>query len=137
MQIFNGTYRWDGKKRDGQDPIAWFPGAYHLKIINLSDSDSGVTHLKPHLCIFSETGNGHSISSNPIKFAKQVSKDFTLDLERVIWVEKIDGLKSKCEIVVFTRQGKLGDDLIYHTERRVPTEAEQKLIERKLLPFGG
>ena len=36
MKIFNGKYSWDGKKHDNQEPIAWFPGAYNLKIVDLA-----------------------------------------------------------------------------------------------------
>ncbi len=132
MKIFSGIYSWDGKKHGGRDPIAWFPGAYHLSIYNLESSSGGVTHLKPFLCIFSETGKGHSISANPGKFAKHVSTDFSLDVERVLWVEELKNKPDRFEIVNFSRNGKLGDEPLYHAERRSPTEAEGRLISRQL-----
>ncbi len=132
MEIFNGTYSWDGKKHDGRDPIAWFPGSYNLRIFNLTITSGAVTHLKPYLCLFSETGLGHSISANPGKFAKHVSEDFSLDMERVLWVEEIHGKEDPFEIIVFSRNGKLGDEPLYHADRRPPTDGERILIEREL-----
>ena len=132
MEIFNGTYSWDGKKHDGRDPIAWFPGSYNLRIFNLTISSGGVTHLRPYLCIFSETGCGHSISAKPGNFAKHVSSDFSLDIERVLWVEDFQEKEDRFEVIVFTRNGKLGDEPLYHAERRLPTEGERTLIEREL-----
>jgi hypothetical protein len=132
MEIFNGTYDWDGKKHDGRDPIAWFPGSYNLRIFNLTISSGGVTHLKPYLCLFSETGYGHSISAKPGNFAKHVCRDFSLDLERVLWVEEFQEKEDRFEIIVFTRNGKLGDEPLYQPRRRLPTEGERTLIEREL-----
>ena len=132
MEIFNGTYSWDGKKHDGRDPIAWFPGSYKLRIFNLTINSSGVTHLKPYLCIFSETGRGHSISAKPGKFAKHVSRDFSLDIERVLWVEEFQEKEDRFEIIVFTRNGKLGEEPLYQARRRLPTEGERTLIERQM-----
>ncbi len=132
MEIFNGIYSWDGKKHDGRDPVAWFPGAYNLRIFNLTIDSGGITHLKPYLCIFSETGRGHSVSAKPANFAKHVSRDFSLDIERVIWVEEIQEKEDCFEIIIFSRCGKLGDEPLYHAARRLPTEGERKLIERQL-----
>ena len=132
MNIFSGVYSWDGKKYDGRDPIAWFPGAYNLSIFNLAINSEGITHLKPYLCLFSETGRGHSISKHPEKFAKHVSTDFSLDMERVLWVEELHGNEERFEVIVLSRNGKLGDEPLYHTERRLPTEAERKIIDRQL-----
>jgi hypothetical protein len=132
MYIFNGTYSWDGKKRDGRDPIAWFPGAYQLRIVNLSSNREGITPLKTHLCVFSETGQGHSISAKPLKFAQHICTDFSLDIERVLWVEKIEDTPGTYEILILSRNGKLGNEMFYRVERRLPTEAEQRLIEKSL-----
>jgi hypothetical protein len=132
MEIFNGIYSWDGKKHNGRDPIAWFPGAYNLRIFSLAADGGTVTHLKPYLCIFSETGQGHSISAKPANFARRVSSDFSLEIERVLWVEEIQGKEDCFEIVVFSRSGTLADEPFYSAARRLPTAGEQRLIERKL-----
>jgi hypothetical protein len=131
MYIFNGTYSWDGKRHGDRDPIAWFAGSYNLLIINLQAHRPGVRFLKPYLCVFSETGHGHSISANPEKFAKHVCTDFSLELERVLWVEKLPS-KDRYEVVVFTRSNRLGDKHFYRIDRRPPTAAESNLISNEI-----
>ena len=133
MNIFNGKYSWDGKKHDDREPIAWFPGAYELKIISLTESGSEkVRYLKPYLCIFSATGEGVSVSANPEKFAKQICNDFSLDIEKVLWVEDLQQEPDRFEISVFTRTSKLGDSVFYHVDKRKAISGEVQLIEKAL-----
>lgn len=126
MIIFDGTYSWDGKKHGNREPISWFPGSYDLEIYRLPGEQPGVTLLKPYLCIFAETGDGHSISANPEKFAKQVCADFSLELDRVLWVEKLS--RERFEVVVFSRSSKLAGTWFYEIDRRPPTASEAELI---------
>jgi hypothetical protein len=130
MQIFDGIYSWDGKKHEGRDPIAWFPGAYHLLIYHLAGEIPGPLYLKPYLVVFSETGSGHSIGAQPEKFAKHVSVDFQLDIERVLWVEQFRQEPDRFEVIVFTRTGDMGSTAFHKVQRRPPHPAEQKLIAR-------
>ena len=130
MNIYNGVYSWDGKRHGSRDPIAWFPGSYNLQICNFAKNRQGITYLKPYLCIYSETGHGHSISANPEKFAKHVCTDFSLDLERVLWVEKIHREGGLYKIIVFTRSRRLGDNLFYRLSKRPPSAAELTLIDK-------
>ncbi len=129
MQLFNGIYSWDGKKRDGRDPIAWFPGSYHLYICRVGDKGGKVTSFRQHLCMYRETGNGHSISAHPEKFAKHVCEDFSIDLERTLWVEINPALDKRYEVIVYSRKSKLKDVFFYRVEKRPPNEVELKLIE--------
>lgn len=128
MNIYNGIYSWDGKRHGTRDPVAWFPGAYNLQISHLAESNQTITYLKPYICIYSETGQGHSISANPEKFAKHVCTDFGLELDRVLWVEKIHRDGGRYEIIVFTKSNRLGDNLFYQLSKRPPTDAELSLI---------
>ncbi len=69
------------------EPIAWFSGSYDVKLFKRAPSSRKVQYLKPFICIYAPTGEGQSISANPEKFAKQICFDFSLDLEKVLWVE--------------------------------------------------
>ena len=129
MEIFNGIFSWDGKKRDGRDPIAWFPGSYHLYICRVGDTGGKVTSFRQYLCMYQETGNGHSISAHPEKFAKYVCEDFSIDLERTLWVEINPALDKRYEVIVYSRKSKLKDVFFYRVEKRPPNEVELKLIE--------
>lgn len=130
MNIYDGIYSWDGKRHGSRDPIAWFAGSYNLKIDNLEDSNQSVTHLKQYLCLYSETGHGHSISAHPEKFAKHICTDFSLDLERVLWVEKLVNEGGRYEVVVYSKSNRLGDNLFYEVSKRPPTEAELAIIQK-------
>lgn len=136
MDIYNGIYSWDGKRHGSRDPIAWFAGSYHLLIHDLEASSQGITHLKQFICIYAETGRGHSISAHPEKFAKHVCSDFSLELERVLWVEKLVNEDGRHEVIVYTRSNRLGENLFYEISKRPPTEAELAIIKRVEEPPG-
>jgi len=136
MIIFNGRYSWDGTKKDGRFPITWFPGAYNLKIFSLAGKDSGILHLRPYICIYSETGEGQSISVNPQKFAKQICHEFSLDIERVLWVEDLLAEKDRYNIIMFNRSGRLSDTVFYKTVKRKPSAAERDQIEQEIVAAG-
>lgn len=132
MKIYADIYSWDGKKTDHQEPVAWFPGSYHLKIFDVRDNVSGVEPLKPYICIYAETGQGMSISAKPDKFVKKICSDFDLEMEKVLWVEELGASSGIFEVVVFTRSGKLGDVVLYSISKRAPMPGELKSIEKEL-----
>ncbi len=137
MAIFDGVYSWTGKREDQYEPIAWFPGAYDLKIIDLRESNNGVSFLKPYLCVFTNTGKGHSISANPEKFAKRLCVDFSLELEKVLWVERAKEDLEKFEIISFIKCGKLSETAFYQVDRRNPTPGELVLIQKNIVVLVG
>jgi hypothetical protein len=137
MQIYNGIYSWDGKRHGNREPIAWFPGSYNLQIFDIGKDSTVVTSLKQFLCLYAETGSGHSISAHPEKFAKQVCRDFSLDLERVLWVEKLPGGGERYEVVVYSRSSKMGETRFYRVLKRPPTDIERQIIETELKKLDG
>ena len=130
MAIFNGRYRWDGTKRNDQDPIAWSPGAYDIRIFKCASTSGNVEPLKPYVCVYARTGEGQSISANPEKFAKQICNDFSLELERVLWIEDHLAGDNRYEVVMFSRSGRIGDELFYRTNKRKAFDHEIRLVER-------
>ncbi len=132
MKVFVGRYSWDGKKHSEDEPIAWFPGAYNLKIFNVAGEERAVKHLKPYLCIYSKTGKGHSISANPEKFAKQICNEFSLEIDKVLWAEEQQNNSGTYEVVVFTERGRLGHTYFYKIDKRKPMDGEKKIIEKEL-----
>jgi hypothetical protein len=134
MKVYADIYSWDGKKRDHQEPIAWFPGSYHLKIFDVRDTP-GVEPLKPYICIYAETGEGMSISAKPEKFVKKICSDFNLELEKVLWVEELGASSGNFEVIVFTRSGKLGEVVLYSISKRAPMPGELKIITKELAAF--
>lgn len=132
MTLFNGRYRWDGTKKDDFEPIAWFPGSYDVKIIDCSFAAGKVQLLKPYICLYARTGEGQSISANPEKFAKRICRDFSLEIERVLWVEDLLTEKDRYEVNMFTLTGKMGNNAFYRVEKRNALDREVKMIEQAL-----
>ena len=133
MSIYSGRYRWDGTKKNNQDPIAWSPGAYDVRIFEQIKAVGTVEYLKPYICVYSKTGEGHSISAKPEKFAKQICRDFNLDIERVLWVEDHLSGDYRYEVVMFTRTARVGDLFFYRTDKRKALNREINMIESELV----
>lgn len=136
MTIFNGVYRWSGTKQGGRDPIAWSPGAYDVKIYQRKASSEKVELLKPVVCVYGKTGEGHSISAKPEKFAKQLCEEFSLDMERVIWVEDLLTDGSRYEIITFHKPVKVGDTVFYRTDKRKATQKESAELNKEIAHLG-
>lgn len=132
MAIYIGRYSWDGTKQGEREPIAWSGGAYDVKIYRRTGSAGKVELLKPYVCIYAKTGIGQSISENPEKFAQHICYDFSLSIERVVWVEDHLKGRERYEIIRFTRLRKIGKTIIYKTEKRLATPLEVEQLEREL-----
>jgi len=116
--VYAGRYSWDGIKSGGREPIAWFGGAYDIVIYERPTLSGNIELLKPNVCVYSRTGIGQSISENPEKFAKNICYDFSLQIERVLWVENLLCEEDMYDIVQFTRLRKIGNMILYKTEKR-------------------
>ena len=133
MKIFDGRYTWDGKKHDGQDPIAWFPGSYDLKIVAFPDGGKGrLRHLKPYLCVYARTGEGLSISAHPEKFAREICRKFSLEIEKVLWIEDLLAGDNRYEVAAFKKSGHLAEEQLYSVSKRPATAGEVEMVEREL-----
>ncbi len=132
MAIFSGRYKWDGKKNSNLEPITWSPGAYDVKIYKRPSTSMKVELLKPYVCLYSRTGKGQSISANPEKFAKQLCHEFSLDIERVHWVEDLLTETDRYEVVTFSRFSKVGKTIFYKTMKRKALLSEVVQLEKEL-----
>lgn len=128
MAIFHGRYSWDGTKSDSREPISWFPGAYDLTIAKLDAINKNVEFLRPYICIYTNTGQGYSVSANPEKFAKRICEDFSLQIDRVLWVERKEQGSQEYDVILFQKKGQMGKTHFYAMEKRKPNEAELRTI---------
>lgn len=135
MILFNGRYSWDGTKKTDREPIAWYPGAYDLKIIDRTGEGDEISHLKPYICIYTGTGEGQSISDNPEKFVKQICYDFSLPMEKVLWVEDLATEIDRYLVISFKERGRMGDRIFYNVEKRKPFPGEMRLLLKELSQF--
>ena len=128
MAIFHGRYSWDGTKSDSREPISWFPGAYDLTIAKLDATNKNIEFLRPYICIYTNTGRGYSVSANPEKFAKRICEDFSLQIDRVFWVERKEPGSQEYDVVIFRKKGQMGDTRFYAMEKRAPSQSELQTI---------
>lgn len=135
MELYNGIYRWEGTKTGDREPIAWSPGAYDVKLYRRSNSSQKVELFKPYVCVYSGTGEGQSISADPTKFAKQLCFEFSLDIERVFWVEDLLTEEERFEVILFSRTARVGDNTFYSTEKRKALPLEAAQLEEELACF--
>lgn len=133
--VYVGRYSWDGIKTGDREPIAWSGGAYDVIIYKRPTIPANIELLKPHVCVYSKTGIGQSISENPEKFAQSICYDFALQIERVIWVENLLSEEDRYDIVQFTRLRKIGTTILYKTEKRKADVAEFLQLEDELQCF--
>lgn len=133
--VYVGRYSWDGIKTGDREPIAWSGGAYDITIYKRPSLRENIELLKPHVCVYSRTGIGQSISDNPEKFAQHICYDFSLHIDRVVWVENMLSEKNEYDIVQFTRIRKIGDTILYKTEKRRADPSEIMQLEDELQCF--
>ncbi len=89
MLLYDGIYEWDGKSRDGKQPICWWPGSYRMRIIDLSSDNPKIIYLKSYVVILKNRGKGTSLKNYIHNFAQVISDEFELEIEKTLWAEII------------------------------------------------
>ncbi len=87
------VYSWDGKTHDNEKPVAWWPGSYRVRIVDLDHGKKNVTFIKPLAVIMKNNGKGTSIRHCIHNFALKISKKYGFDLEKALWVEMDDDIR--------------------------------------------
>ncbi|MFH2093302.1 MAG: hypothetical protein ABIJ31_13150 [Pseudomonadota bacterium] len=91
MVIHDFIYEWDGKSVGGEKPVAWWPGAYHVKIVKLALDNDDISYLIPTAVILKNARTNPEMNTslkNYIhSFAQKISKTYGLNMERTLWIE--------------------------------------------------
>ena len=87
MIIYDGVYKWDGKQRNGQAPVCWWPGEYRIRIIRLNTETPEIHFLKEHAVLCQNMGKGTSIQNYVQNFARIISTKYNLHMKKTMWVE--------------------------------------------------
>jgi hypothetical protein len=96
MVLHDFIYEWDGKTKDGQAPVSWWPGAYHVKIVKLSKETENVSFLVPTAVLLKNakiTTMNTSLRNYIHVFARKISKKYNLDMEKTLWIELDDTIR--------------------------------------------
>ncbi len=129
MIVYDGTYRWKGSTASQKRPISWWRSAYRLRIIDVSRGGRDVVFLKPHMVLFTDTGEGASVTNCLPDLAKQICEDFNLDLNRVLWVEDRPDEAHRYQVAMFHPVARLSGELLYQVDWREAAPGELRLIE--------
>ncbi len=129
MIVFDGKYSWNGTKRGSSKPVSWWPGAYWLKIINLSQSYGNIHMLKPIIIFAAETDNGHCVRHRYQDLVKNVCRDFKLQLEKLLWIAYNVNSPNQIETAAFELITRLGSEVFFSVRWRPILPNEQIAIK--------
>ncbi|MBU1342147.1 MAG: hypothetical protein KKE44_02525 [Proteobacteria bacterium] len=97
MILHDFIYEWDGKSTDGEKPVSWWPGSYHVKIVKLATDTKDISYLVPFAVILKNARINPTMNTslrNYIhNFAQKISKEYDLDMEKTLWVEIDDTIQ--------------------------------------------
>lgn len=97
MILHDFIYEWDGKSSDGEKPVSWWPGSYHVRIIQLGTDSKAVSYLVPFAVILKNARMNPTINTSLknylFNFAGKISRSYHLDMEKTLWVEIDDTIQ--------------------------------------------
>ena len=129
MIIYDGTYRLKPDTEQGFKPGPSRICTWRVRIINLTDGQPAVQHLKPTIVIANQTGLATSLTSCAEAVGKKISLDFKLDIKKVLWIEIIPSQPGQWHAAVFTPQAGFGPDKNYNIKWRPILPNETNLIK--------
>lgn len=126
MIVYDGVYKWDGKQRNGQTPVCWWPGEYRIRIIKLNSGTAKIHFLKEHAVLCRNMGKGTSIQNYVQNFARLVSAKHNLQMEKTLWVEFLNVPREEIVVANMNRvAGMSGTGLFKPSWRPIlPNEKE-------------
>lgn len=130
MILHDMIYTWDGKTHTEKKPIAWWPGAYRVRIIQLGEDSGNLSYLTPLAAIckpIRKPGTMNTSLRNCIEnFAKAISREYDLEIGKTLWIELDDDITA----ARFHMDRKLTDETFYTVTWRPVLPAERALLEK-------
>ncbi len=129
MILHDAIYEWDGKSRDGEKPICWWPGSYRIRIVDLESNEPGVLYIKSTAVICKNRGGGSSIKKCMENFSEKITKKYGLELSKVLWVEIERRDPTEIQVAHVSLSPALGGKTLYTSTWRPIRPNELKLLE--------
>ena len=133
MIFYDGTYRLQPDTEHGSKPRTKWVCAWRIRMIKLSLDQPTVRHLKPTIVVADQTGLATSLISCAEAIGKKISRDFDLDINKVLWVEHFPSKPGQWYAAVFTPKGTFGPEIYYSIKWRPLRPNEANLI-RMFIP---
>ena len=129
MIIFDGTYRLPvaGKRRT--KPRTQWTCAWRIRIIDLAAGRPDVRHLKPIFVIASPTGPGTCLTSCAESIGKNISRDFSLDIRKILWVEHFATEPEQLYVAAFKAKSRYGPEIFYDVQWRRIRSNEMETVK--------
>lgn len=118
MIVYDGIYRLPGKADQGFKPRTQWVYAWQVRIINLDLCQPTVKHIKPMIVAVNQTGSKPCLTSCVESIGKKISRDFNLDISRVLWVEHLSNNFKQWYVAAFKPKSSFGPDINYHIQWR-------------------
>jgi len=116
MILHDVTYEWDGKSRNGEKPISWFPGAYRVRIVKLVSDDAPVHFLFPMAVLLKPVPKKdftyQSLKNYIHNFAEKLAAEYDLDIHKTLWMEISDS-SDRVRIAHLNPDRKLSDITLF------------------------
>ena len=129
------TYEWDGKSRNGEKPITWFPGAYSVRIVDLKQAETPVHFLVPVAVllkpILKKDWAYQALKNYIHNFAEKLSAEYDLDINKTMWVE----VREKVRIAHLNSDRKLSDLTLFSFSWREARPNELEMLSAYLEDF--
>jgi hypothetical protein len=130
MIVFDGTYRLQPDTDRGPTPKTKWLCTWRVRIIELPAGRPAVRHLKPTVVVANPCGLAASLNSCAEAVGKKISRDFKLDIKKVLWIEHIPARPGQWHAAIFTPKAMLDADINYRINWRPLRPDEQRLIKR-------
>ena len=129
MIVYDGIYRLPKGTNRGLKPRTQWECAWQVRIINLSLNPSTVEYLKSVIVVANQTGSDPSLTSCAESIGKRISRDFNLDIPRVLWVEHFPNHRHQWLAAGFSLKSSFGPDIDYRIQWRPLRPNERDLIK--------
>jgi hypothetical protein len=129
MIIYDGIYRMPDETTQGFQPRSQWAYAWQVRIINLNLSQTTVEHLRSRIVVVNQTGSKTCLTSCTESIGKKISRDFDLDVSRVLWVEHFPNNQKQWLVAAFKPKSSFGPDFTYHIQWRPIRPNEIDLIK--------
>jgi hypothetical protein len=129
MIVYDGIYRLPARANQGFKPRNQWEYAWQVRIINLALNHSMVQHLKPIIVAVNQTGSKSCLASCAESIGKKISRDFKLDISRVLWIEHFPNNIKQWHVADFKPKSHIGPDIHYHIQWRPIRPKEAELIK--------
>jgi hypothetical protein len=127
--LYDGIFEWDGRNRDGEMPVCWWPGSYRIRVVDLGSESEEVFYIKSRAVILRNRGRGTSRRNCIQTFAKKIAAHYDLDLAKVLWVEMGTGDPPAVSVATITYVTALGGKSLLGATWRSARPNELALLE--------